>query len=501
MPSPNILLFMVDQLSAFVLRSYGGRTCQTPNLDRLTDRGTVFEQAFCSYPLCAPSRCSLMTGRLPSRIGAFDNGAEFAAAIPTFAHHARLAGYDTCLSGKMHFVGPDQLHGFETRLTPEIYPTDMSWTPDPLANAPGFGVSTMDTVLDAGPVAGSMQIDYDEDVTHQAIRKLHALARAPERPPFLLTVSLTQPHDPYVSLPEYWALYEDVPIDPPQVPPIPPEARDPHSRSLYAHYSQDKAELTDQDYIRARRGYFAMISHIDALFGRVMTALEDLGFADNTVVIFTSDHGDMMGERGMWFKKTLFNPAIQVPLILAQPGGAAGRVAGPVSLLDVCPTILELTGTDLRDVPHPLDGHSLLPMTQGAARQGPVFCEHIDGGTEAPRVAVIDGAYKLVASRAYPTQLYDLNADPLEQSDLAGQGHPAETQLMARVEETWDLDQLHRDVIASQRARGLVDRALATGAETAWSANPADPAAYVRRGDRFPDVERRGYIPEAGRRS
>ena len=180
MSQPNILLFMVDQLTSFVLNTYGGDVCKTPNIDALAARGTVYETAYCAYPLCLPSRYSMMTGRLPSRIGAYDNGAELSAATPTFAHYLRKAGYYTCLSGKMHFVGPDQFHGFEDRLTTEIYPADMSWTSEPretdhTANdneAHGFGVSTIDTVKDAGPVARSMQIDYDEDVVHQAVRKI-----------------------------------------------------------------------------------------------------------------------------------------------------------------------------------------------------------------------------------------------------------------------------------------------------------------------------------------
>ena len=131
MSKPNILLFMVDQLTSFVLNCYGGTVCQTPHINALANHGTVFDNAYCPYPLCAPSRFGMMAGRLPSRIGAYDNGAELPAATPTFAHYLRLHGYYTCISGKMHFVGPDQYHGYEERLTTEIYPADLSWTPTP----------------------------------------------------------------------------------------------------------------------------------------------------------------------------------------------------------------------------------------------------------------------------------------------------------------------------------------------------------------------------------
>ena len=232
---------MVDQLTAFALKAYGGEVCKTPHLDALASQSILFENAYTPYPLCAPARFSMMSGRLPSRIGAYDNGAEFAASIPTIAHHLRAAGYYTCLSGKMHFVGPDQFHGFEERLTTEIYPADFSWTPTSSYGDISTdderryraGVSTMDTVYDAGPLARSMQIDYDEDVTHCAIREIYRLARCSDRRPFFLTVSLTHPHDPYVITREYWDLYTDADIAPPRVGFIALDDRDPHSRSLY----------------------------------------------------------------------------------------------------------------------------------------------------------------------------------------------------------------------------------------------------------------------------
>ena len=159
---PNILLIQADQLKPQVLSSYGGPAV-TPYLDQLADQGVVFENAYCNFPLCAPSRFSMLSGMLPSRIGAFDNGAEYLAQIPTVAHYLRLAGYRTCLSGKQHFVGPDMLHGFHERLVPELYPTDFSWTPswDEVrmnSNNNSSGVTR------AGICARSVQMDHDEAV-------------------------------------------------------------------------------------------------------------------------------------------------------------------------------------------------------------------------------------------------------------------------------------------------------------------------------------------------
>jgi len=505
-PKPNILLFMVDQLTSFVLKAYGGKICRTPHIDKLAENAILFQNSYCPYPLCAPSRFGMMAGRLPSRIGAYDNGAEFSASTPTFAHYLRAAGYYTCISGKMHFVGPDQYHGFEERLTTEIYPADMSWTPEPqfenqtakVDERPyNFGVSTIDTVLDAGPVARSMQIDYEEDVIHQAVREIYARARSSDKRPFLMTVSLTHPHDPYVITKEYWDLYKDSEIEPPRVPHIPVNQRDPHSQSLYYHYGQDKCDLSEGDYRRARRGYYGMISYIDHLFGRVMDALKICGYGDNTAIIFASDHGDMIGERGMWFKKTLFDPAIRVPLILSIPGQNAGRVETPASLLDIFPTLLELAQIHKEEIKTQYDGKSLLPAVQGQPIVAPVFCEHIDGGTAAPRICVRDKDMKLILSRAYPPQFYDLKTDPLEVKNLAGQDHPEEARLTALLEKTWQLDQLEQDVAHSQTERKLIDKALSVGRLEPWDFAPKSEqqqANYVRRGDAFPQVEQRGYL-------
>ena len=372
---PNILLIMADQLTAFALSAYGNKVTQTPNIDALAKAGTVFENAYCNYPLCAPARFALMSGRLPSRIEAYDNAAEFPASVPTIAHYLRDAGYYTCLSGKMHFVGPDQHHGFEDRLTTEIYPADFSWTPvqtyddmDDLEKpwvddtAPP-GVSSVETVTDAGPVARSLQMDYDDEVVHRACQHFYDRKRYGDSRPLFMTVSFTQPHDPYVSRQEFWDLYNDLDIDLPRVAAIAVEDMDLHSRGLYYHYSLHKFEVTEDIYRRARHGYYAMISDIDHKLGQIRQTLADCGMSSNTIILLTSDHGDMLGERGLWFKKNLFEPAVRVPLILHWPGrGGLNRVSAPVSLLDILPTLVDSATGSTESLVTACDGRSLLPL-------------------------------------------------------------------------------------------------------------------------------------------
>ncbi|MFT5450066.1 MAG: choline-sulfatase [Gammaproteobacteria bacterium] len=189
-----------------------------------------------------------MAGRLPSSIGAYDNAAKFPASVPTIAHYLRAHGYYTCLSGKRHFVAPDQLHGFEDRLTTEIYPADFDWTPrisydngadDAAKDQPDPGVSGVETVADARAVARSLQLDYDESVAQRAIAQIFELRRKPQQP-FFLTVSFTQPHDPYVVSKPYWDRYSDEIINAPRTAAIAPREMEPHSRGLYYHYGLDR---------------------------------------------------------------------------------------------------------------------------------------------------------------------------------------------------------------------------------------------------------------------
>ena len=199
---------------------YGHSIVQAPHLSALAEAGTVFESAYTAFPLCAPARAAMLTGRYASRVGVYDNAAEFRAGAPTVVHALRAAGYHTAVSGKMHFVGPDQLHGFEDRLTTDIYPADVDWTPDwsrPLED-PLPWYHTMESVLAPGICAASMQTDYDDEVAFQAVRKLYEIARHRADQPYFLFVSFTNPHDPWEIPQRFWDRYRRDDIDDPAVP-------------------------------------------------------------------------------------------------------------------------------------------------------------------------------------------------------------------------------------------------------------------------------------------
>lgn len=275
MTRPNILVIQADQLTSQCLSAYGKAHAITPNIDALAARGTTFANAYCNNPVCGPSRASMMTGRLPSDIGAFDNGADFSPAEPTYAHYLRRLGYKTTLSGKMHFVGPDQLHGFEERLTTDIYSSDFAWTADWDKTDEPFAPSFMSmlSVVEAGHCERNIQIDYDEEVFNAARRELYDHARSADDRPFLLHVSFTQPHNPFVAAKKYWDMYEGRDISPPDVDHIPYEDRDPWSQRYYLTIRQDEFDITPEQLYNARRAYFAMVTHFDDLVGGLLETL------------------------------------------------------------------------------------------------------------------------------------------------------------------------------------------------------------------------------------
>lgn len=487
--SPNILLLMADQLTALALSMYGNSVCKTPNLDALAARGTVFENAYCNFPLCAPSRYAMQSGQLSSRVGAYDNACEFAASTPTLPYYLQSLGYQTSLSGKMHYVGPDQLHGYHDRLTTDIYPSDFGWTPDWTQSDPyaPAGMS-MRGVVEAGICTRSLQFDYDDDVAHHAEQKLFDLARQQTKRPFFFTASFTHPHNPYVTTQQWWDLYKDDEIDEPKVGPIPYEERDPHSQRLYWLFRQDEHIITPQDVRRARHAYYANTSYVDHQIGRILKVLADTGLDKNTIVVFTSDHGDMIGERGLWYKYTLRESSVRVPLIIARPGGSTSRCAAPVSHVDLLPTLVEMAAQGKpAEWVDPLDGESMVPLLNGqVATRASVPVEFTAEGTLSPMVSLRNQRYKLIVSLTEGAQLFDLQADPLEKKNLSGLPEFAEIEksLQEEIAKRWDLHKLNKDVLESQRRRFWLQQRLLSAEYRPWDFQPhVDASAqYVRGG-------------------
>ena len=502
---PNILMIMPDQLTPSALGAYGHPFVKSPNIDALAAKGVIFTSAYCNNPLCAPSRFSMLSGRLPSAIGAYDNASYFPSNQATIAHYLRAAGYQTSLIGKMHFVGADQTHGFEERRTTDIYPADFGWVAnwDMADERIDWWFHNLSSVTEAGVADASNQLDFDDDVGHQAVRKIRDLARSKDDRPFFMCVAFTHPHDPYVTRQEFWDLYEDVEIDLPRVGELPEDQIDPHSQRLRQVVDHENFVVTPDNIKRARRAYYGNVSYIDQWVGRLMATLKNCGLDDDTIVVFCGDHGDMLGERGLWYKMSFFEGSVRVPLIIRSPGRfLPTRIDSNVSLLDLAPTFLAITDSEPDDYSPALDGRDLTPLLNGDTEgdSDEAIAEYMGEGAVAPMVMIRRGGYKYIACPADPPQLYDLKTDPDELSNLAGSVDVADVEraFEEEVARRWDLEGLHASVLDDQRNRRFIDRALRSGTFQPWDYQPPGDAVnqFMRNHLDLNDVEHGARFPK-----
>jgi len=484
--SPNIMLVMADQMTPFMTGAYGNRQAVTPNIDRLSEEGVRFDAAYTPCPLCAPARASMLTGKYVSEIGTIDNGNEWSAELPTMAHHLRMTGYETVLTGKMHMIGPDQLHGFEKRLTTDIYPADFSWTavrPDvPRLNPHGLPIAT--PYVNAGVRPWTFQLAYDEETQFRALEYLRNRAGKGGLRPFFLCVSYSHPHDPFHTTQDLWDLYSHDDIETPDT----GESFESFAMDewLKVFHGLDAVDVMCEETLRdLRHAYLANCSFVDRKLGELVDALRRAGESDNTLIIFTSDHGDMLGERSMVQKRCFYEWSARVPLVFHWPGrwSSARSVAEPVSLLDFLPTINEVIGGP---EPVDVDGRSFLDLLDGRepAQEREVFSEYHGEGMLAPCFMLRKGDYKYVYVHGGGEQLFDLACDPDERANLAARpdSRAVAEAMKARVMERFDPDRIEREVRLSQRRRGFVKQAWECGKRPSWDYQPLFDAErmYVR---------------------
>ena len=475
---PNFLIVMVDQMNGPILDPDMINFLHIPNMRKLLAKGVKFNNCYTPSPLCTPSRGSFMTGMLPSRSGIYDNAAEFKSTTPSFAHYLRDMGYQTALSGKMHFVGADQLHGFEERLTTDIYPADFGWTPNwenPLERV-DWWYHNLTSVTEAGIAEISNQLEFDDEVAYNAKLKLYQYARRIDTRPFCLTVSFTHPHDPYLARQKYWDLYDHGTIPMPKVPFMAYEDQDPHSQRLYDANDFRRFEVNEEHIRNARHAYFANISYLDDKLGEILQVLEECEFDQNTHVILCSDHGEMIGERGLWYKMSFFEYSSRIPLVLYSPNTFSPReVNTPVSNCDVLPSLIELAQGDLNQLVCDIDGKSFIGLAKGHEdEQRSAYSEYCAEGSIEPMVMIRKGDYKFNYSASDPVQLFNLVEDPNELTNLASA--PEYKNLVdsftEEMHQRWDLTNFKQEVMHSQRCRTLVDRANRKGHFTPWDFEP-----------------------------
>lgn len=474
---PNIILIMADQMASDVIGALGHPAVKTPNLDKLVQTGTTFDNCYCNSPLCAPSRAALMSGTLVRNNEVYDNAAEFRAGIPTFVHVLRNTGYNTALAGKMHFVGPDQLHGFEERLTTDIYPSDFGWTPDWRIGVHANKGTSVTRAKNAGISQWNDQLSFDEEVLSCTLKKIRQVKKEEDNRPFFICASFTHPHDPFVIMQEYWDLYEDTVIPLPKV----SESTNmhPYNQWVQTHHEIDQYKLTDQEIRRARRAYYAMVSYFDDKVGSILSELKRLDLMQDTIVILTSDHGEMLGEHGMWYKRTFYDQCAKVPLIISWPNHFLDgkREKNTVSLIDLAATIVHMAQVDNCEVwQQCIDGDSFHKLLFGEDPEwkDEAVCEYSGEGIIHPMIMMRKGSFKYVHVHRHTPLLFDLKNDPYEVKDLSEKfeyEHIVHS-FQHTIQSAWDGDTMEKKILKSQKERIFIHNVMNTGVCNGWDYVP-----------------------------
>ena len=425
----NILIVMTDQHRPAALGVNGDPYARTPNLDALAHSGVRFRSAYCTNPVCVPSRMSLLTGLYTHRHGSVDNTRPLPFAIPTMAHVFNRAGYMTGLIGKMHFVDA-QTHGFDYRLDfndwAQYLGPKFKLYADELGRAnSGSGLPQIDDLWrDFGdPWIGARELDGRESSVHvgrvsklaerdhfesfvarESIRFLRDHGR---QQPFLLVTSFLKPHDPHTPAERFARMFrpEDMKLPASWLASVPHKAT---------------PEMRDPANARIRMAmYYACLAQMDDCAGQVMNELNNLGLAEDTIVLYTSDHGEMLGEHGLWTKMVFYEPSVGVPLLMRVPGltRPGGVSSTPVSQVQLMATLADLCGVP---APPNLDGASLRAdlTAPERTRDATVFAE-FNLGKPGAMYMIRQGEWKLNLYANHPPELFNLKDDPGELRNLA----------------------------------------------------------------------------------
>ncbi len=419
MAGNNVLFIMSDEHSRRVLGGYGNEIVKTSNLDRLAAEGTLFENAYANCPICVPSRASFATGRYVHEIGYWDNAFPYTGTPPSFGHRLHEHGHRCDAIGKLHYRGSEDPNGFDDEILPLHVLDGKGDVQGMLRKDPPKRISTAQLAGDAGS-GDSTYLAYDRQIRDAAIAWLQDAARHRNDRPWCLFVSFVCPHFPLVAPPEFYNLYplESLPL---------PRLRAPHEfpdhpvlRKL-REVQDYEDHFRDETHVRiAIAAYYGMVSFLDHNIGAVLGALEASGLGEDTLVVYTSDHGDNIGTRTFWGKSNMYEEAVGVPLIMRGPGVPVGRrVRTLVSLVDGFPTILEAVGVPPQPADHDLPGRSLLRLARGKDPARTVFSEYHAFASITGIFMVRFDRWKYVHYHGYRPQLYDLEADPGETRDLA----------------------------------------------------------------------------------
>lgn len=479
MKPTNLVFVMSDEHNPRILGAAGHPIVKTPHLDRLAARGIYFRDAHCNSPICVPSRASFATGHYVHRIRFWDNGSPYDGSVRGWGHRLIDTGHRSVSIGKLHYRSADDPNGFDDEIMP-LHVVDgvgdllgMLRRPSPVRTA------CKKLAEELGP-GDSSYAGYDRRITQAAKDWLRD--EAPKRDkPWVLFVSLICPHFPLVAPRQFYDLY------PPESLAL-PQRRDSAAHPFYDAMRRcmpyDEAFADDATRRRALANYFGMVSFVDHNVGEILSAIEANGLADTTRVIYTSDHGDNLGTRGLWGKSTMYYESAGVPLIMAGPDIARGKACRtPVTVVDAYPTILECVGEPATEEDKTRPGRSLFAIADGAHADRAVLSEYHAVGATTGVFMIRQDRWKYVHFVGLKPQLFDVVADPLETRDLAGDADygRALADCEARLREICDPEAVDRLAFADQAAtiarHGGVDAVLKRGT-FGHSPVPGEKAAY-----------------------
>ena len=468
MPKPrNVLVIMSDEHNPRVLGCAGHPVIRTPNLDALAARGTMFSSAYTTSPVCIPARAGFACGKYIHQIGFWDNADAYDGSIPSWHHLLRERGHRVASIGKLHFRSNGEDHGFtEEQIPMHIYQGKGDLLGLIRDDMPRRGNSKKMIAM-AGP-GESPYTFYDKEICSLAQVWLREQGVKQADKPWVLFVSFVAPHFPLTAPPEHYYKYWNRELPMPQLYARESRPTHPYLEDYRNSFCYDDFFESEHDVRKALSGYFGLVSYLDENIGKVLSALEDTGLARDTVVMYTSDHGDNLGARGLWGKSTMYEQIAGVPWLIAGPDvPQARRIDTPVSHVDALPTILELAG---ESVPAGYPGYSLLDIACGADPERTVLSEYHGMGSATGAFAIRMGKWKYVHYVGYPPQLFDLESDPDEIDDLGTDARHADA-----------LEECRRKLYALLDPVDVDRRAKARQAQLLAENGGRD--AVIRRGD------------------
>ena len=440
----NILILISDEHRRDAMAAAGHPHVLTPNLDGLCQSGVRFLNAYTPSPMCVPARAALATGKPVHLTGHWDSATPYAGEPRSWMHDLRDGGMEVTSIGKLHFRDADVDTGFSEQILP-MHVAGEGWTIGLLRDDPPpyAGAGELAGDIGAGP---SDYTDYDRRITEAAVSWLCSPDRAVR--PWCAFVSLVSPHYPLRAPEDCLALYEGRDLG------VPVGTRPDHPEVRAIERFFDYGAHFDAASTRAARAaYFALVTFMDRAVGRILAALDASGQREDTLILYTSDHGEMLGDHGLWTKQVMYEASVSVPLVLSGPGVPAGETcATAVSLLDIAPTLRgaaavqpgEDTGSDLR---------AILKGQNGSDRT--VFSEYHDGGSTTGAFMVRWSRWKYIHYPGYPPQLFDLQDDPLELDDLGEDPDREDVRRegLARLRSICDPDAVNARAFIDQRRR------------------------------------------------